>query len=68
MYDFFSESSFTLAVLWVKEASYINIVWTKCVKRVRWSIFCSWVELWLCEVSQYIQIGMLPREESLGTG
>lgn len=43
-------------------------MWTKCIKRARCSAFCNLMKLWFSEVSQYIQIGILPREKKKNKG
>lgn len=67
---FLLSPSSTLAVLWMKRGKFYKYnaaSWTKCIKRVRCSTFCNPMELWLSEVNWCIQVGMAPREESLGT-
>lgn len=65
MHDFFFlKSTFTLAVLWVKEASYINMMQAEWVRKVKCSTLCIWVELWLSEVSQYFRLECCPEKRA----
>lgn len=57
------EPSFTPAVLWVKEASYTNIMWTKCVKRIWCSPFWgSWIELWHPKSANIFRLECFPEK------